>query len=93
MTGFSATAFAFALVLAAASSGALGQTADRKTAEGEPGARNRATRDQANPGAEPQRQPDGDETGWGQNKTDQESRSEAKRNEVTGQPPASAPPK
>lgn len=73
-------------------SSAFAQNQD-PAAQGEPAAKNPTTQNQANPGSEKQKQPDGDETGWGQWKPDKESKSEASRNEITGQPPASAPAK
>ena len=84
---------AFAAMLILGASAALAQTTQPPLTSGEPGAKAPATQDQANPGASRQAQPDGDEIGWGQNKPDAESKADPQRNEITGQPPASAPAK
>lgn len=80
------TRLAFALALAMGPAAAQTQPM-----QGEPGAKRPDTQNQSSPGSEKQQQPDGDETTWGQVKTDNESKAEPGRNEVTGQPPASAP--
>ena len=81
-----ATIMAFALALAIGPAAAQTQPL-----QGEPGAKRPNTQNQGSPGSEKQQQPDGDETTWGQVKTDNESKAEPGRNELTGQPPASAP--
>lgn len=81
------TGLVFALALAAGPAAAQTQPM-----QGEPGAKPGApTQNQGSPGSDKQQQPDGDETTWGQVKTDNESKADPSRNEVTGQPPASAP--
>jgi len=85
------TPLALALILGATAAFGQTQPSQIPPMQGEPGAKRPATAPQGNPGAAKQLQPDGDEIGWGQSKTDKESKAEASRNEMTGQAPASAP--